>query len=164
MFFVPASAPAGVPASLGLVDVVLWVVLPYIVFTVLVVGLVWRYKTDQYGWTSRSSQWNEPTILRWASPLFHFGVLFVFLGHVMGLAVPKSFTSAVGVSEHAYHLMATIPGTIAGLMTVVGLVAPLSGGPLAVSCGRRKGAGPLVTRWSPAPFASRPILALIPAQ
>ena len=88
MFFVPASAPAGVPASLGLVDVVLWVVLPYIVFTVLVVGLVWRYKTDQYGWTSRSSQWNEPTILRWASPLFHFGVLFVFLGHVMGLAVP----------------------------------------------------------------------------
>lgn len=123
MFFVPASAPAGAPAALGLVDIVLWVVLPYVVFTLLVVGLVWRYKTDQYGWTSRSSQWNEPAILRWASPLFHFGVLFVFLGHVLGLAVPKSFTSAVGISEHAYHLVATIPGTIAGLMTVVGLVA-----------------------------------------
>ena len=123
MFFVPASAPAGAPAALGLVDTVLWVALPYVVFTLLVVGLVWRYKTDQYGWTSRSSQWNEPAILRWASPLFHFGVLFVFLGHVLGLAVPKSFTSAVGISEHAYHLVATVPGTIAGLMTVVGLVA-----------------------------------------
>ena len=123
MFFVPASAPAGAPAAPGLVDIVLWVVLPYVVFTLLVVGLVWRYKTDQYGWTSRSSQWNEPAILRWASPLFHFGVLFVFLGHVLGLAVPKSFTSSVGISEHAYHLVATVPGTIAGLMTVVGLVA-----------------------------------------
>ena len=87
----------------------------------LIVGLAWRYKTDQYGWTSRSSQWNEPTILRWASPLFHFGVLFVFMGHILGLVVPKTWTEAAGVPQHVYHLTATIPGTIAGIMTIIGL-------------------------------------------
>lgn len=107
--------------SLSFLDIALWVVLPYVSFAILIVGLAWRYKTDQYGWTSRSSQWNEPTILRWASPLFHFGVLFVFVGHVMGLVIPKAWTQALGVSQHTYHLIATIPGSIAGVMTILGL-------------------------------------------
>ena len=100
---------------------VLWTALPYVSLVLLVVGLAWRWRNDQYGWTSRSSQWQESTILRWASPLFHFGVLFVAAGHVMGLAVPKSLTEAAGVPEHVYHLMAVIPGSLAGLMTLVGL-------------------------------------------
>lgn len=100
----------------------LWVVMPYLSIVMLIGGLIWRYRTDQYGWTSRSSQWNEPAILRWASPLFHFGILFVALGHVMGLAIPESWTQAVGVSEDAYHLIATIPGTLAAVATLVGLV------------------------------------------
>ena len=100
----------------------LWTALPYICFILLGAGLLWRYRTDQFGWTSRSSQWNESRILRWASPLFHFGILLVALGHVMGLFVPHWITEALGISEHAYHLMAVIPGTVAAVMTVVGLV------------------------------------------
>ena len=100
---------------------VLWVGLPYAAFLLLAVGLWWRWRTDQYGWTSRSSQWHENRILRWSSPLFHFGVLLVALGHFMGLVIPKSLTEAVGIPERAYHLMAVIPGTIAGLMTIIGL-------------------------------------------
>ena len=114
-----ASAPE--TQSLSFLDIALWVVLPYVSFAILIVGLAWRYKTDQYGWTSRSSQWNEPAILRWASPLFHFGVLFVFMGHILGLVIPKTWTEAAGVPQHVYHLVATIPGTIAGLMTILGL-------------------------------------------
>ena len=115
-----ASAPE--VQSLSFWDIALWVVLPYVAFAILIVGLAWRYKTDQYGWTSRSSQWNEPTILRWASPMFHFGVLLVFMGHVMGLVIPKTWTQAAGISQHSYHLIATIPGTAAGVVTIVGLV------------------------------------------
>ena len=115
------AASAAETQSLSFLDIALWVVLPYVSFAILIVGLAWRYKTDQYGWTSRSSQWNEPTILRWASPLFHFGVLFVFMGHILGLVIPKTWTEAAGVPQHVYHLMATIPGTIAGIMTIVGL-------------------------------------------
>lgn len=104
---------------------VLWTALPYASLVLLVVGLVWRYRTDQFGWTSRSSQWNESAILRWASPLFHVGIIFVFLGHVMGLLIPKSWTETIGIQETPYHLMAMIPGSIAGLMTLVGLAGLL---------------------------------------
>ena len=100
---------------------VLWTALPYVCLVLLVAGLVWRYRSDQFGWTSRSSQWNESAILRWASPLFHIGILMVGAGHVMGLMLPKSWTEAAGVPEHVYHLVAVVPGTIAGAMTVVGL-------------------------------------------
>lgn len=104
---------------------ILWGVLPYICFTLLIGGMIWRWKTDQFGWTSRSSQLNENKILRAASPLFHLGILFVAAGHLMGLVFPKSFTRATGVDDHMYHLVATIGGGVAGLMTLVGLIGLL---------------------------------------
>lgn len=102
-------------------NVFLWGVLPYICFTLLIAGLIWRWHWDQYGWTSRSSQLQESTILRLASPLFHFGILAVAGGHVMGLAFPKTWTEAVGFSQHYYHLVATFGGSLAGLLTIIGL-------------------------------------------
>ncbi|MDO4242294.1 MAG: respiratory nitrate reductase subunit gamma [Actinomyces sp.] len=104
---------------------VLWTALPYACLVLLVVGLVWRYRTDQFGWTSRSSQWNESRILRWSSPLFHVGFLMVAAGHVVGLAVPASWTRAVGISQHAYHLAATAMGSLAAVMVLVGLAGLL---------------------------------------
>ncbi len=100
----------------------LFVVLPYVCLTVFVVGHVWRYRYDKFGWTTRSSQLYEDRLLRIGSPLFHFGILFVLLGHVMGLGVPKSWTEAVGISEDLYHLSAVAIGAIAGVCTVVGMV------------------------------------------
>ena len=102
-------------------SIFLWVIFPYICLTTFVVGHVWRYRYDKFGWTTRSSQLYEDRLLRWGSPLFHFGILFVFLGHVMGLGVPKSWTEAVGVSEGLYHVMAVSVGALAGFMTLVGL-------------------------------------------
>ncbi|MDN5964614.1 MAG: respiratory nitrate reductase subunit gamma [Actinomyces sp.] len=103
----------------------LWVVLPYVSLTLLVVGMVWRWRSDRFGWTSRSSELYESKMLRISSPLFHYGILLVALGHFMGLLVPKSWTTAWGVHEHTYHLIATIPGAIAAVMTIVGLVGLL---------------------------------------
>ena len=103
-------------------DVFLWVVVPYICLTVFVLGHLWRYRYDKFGWTTRSSQMYENRLLRLGSPLFHFGILFVLLGHVMGLGVPKPWTEAVGMSEGLYHFMAVSVGTVAGVCTVVGMV------------------------------------------
>ncbi|MDO5050090.1 MAG: respiratory nitrate reductase subunit gamma [Actinomycetaceae bacterium] len=102
-----------------------WMGFPYLSLGLLVVGLIWRYRYDKFGWTSRSSQLHESTWLRWASPMFHFGILFVGAGHVMGLLVPKTWTEAAGISQHFYHLMATFGGMGAGIMTVVGLIGLL---------------------------------------
>lgn len=118
----PSVASQGAAPQVTTLDVVLWVVLPYLFLTVFVLGHVWRYRYDKFGWTTRSSQLYERRLLRWASPLFHFGILFVFLGHVLGLGIPKSWTQALGISDELYHLMAITIGTVAGVSTVVGLV------------------------------------------
>jgi nitrate reductase gamma subunit len=99
----------------------LWVIVPYLCLTTFVVGHVWRYRYDKFGWTTRSSQLYEDRLLRWGSPLFHFGILAVFLGHVMGLGVPKSWTEKVGISEDVYHASAVSVGALAGFGTLVGM-------------------------------------------
>jgi nitrate reductase gamma subunit len=102
-------------------NVVLWGVLPYLVIATLVGGTVWRYRYDKFGWTTRSSQLYESRLLRIGSPLFHFGILIVLIGHVVGLLIPESWTNALGVSEHLYHLQALTVGGIAGFCTLVGI-------------------------------------------
>lgn len=106
-------------------DTFLWLIFPYICLTIFVLGHIWRYRFDKFGWTSRSSQMYESKILRWANPMFHFGILAVFFGHVMGLGIPQSWTNAVGISEGGYHFMAISVGILAGVFTIVGLIGLL---------------------------------------
>jgi nitrate reductase gamma subunit len=102
-------------------DVLLWAVLPYVTIVVLVAGTIWRYRYDKFGWTTRSSELYESRLLRIGSPLFHFGILVVVIGHVIGLLIPKSLTDAIGLSQEAYHVQALLLGAIAGFCTLVGV-------------------------------------------
>ena len=76
-------------------------------------GHCWRYRYDKFGWTTRSSQLYENRLLRIGSPLFHFGILGVVGGHVIGLLdpavvdrrgrdqrghLPRAWPSAVGAA------------------------------------------------------------------
>ncbi|WP_328300683.1 respiratory nitrate reductase subunit gamma [Streptomyces sp. NBC_00435] len=102
-------------------DLLLWGVFPYVSIALLIAGTVWRARFDKFGWTTHSSQLHESRLLRIGSPLFHFGMLFVVLGHVVGLLVPKSWTDAAGLSDHAYHLIALATGTVAGVAAAAGI-------------------------------------------
>jgi nitrate reductase gamma subunit len=102
-------------------DVLLWAALPYVVVVVLVGGTIWRYRYDKFGWTTRSSELHESRLLRVGSPLFHFGLLVVIIGHVIGLIIPKSWTDAAGLSQQAYHVQALLLGGIAGVCTLAGV-------------------------------------------
>lgn len=99
----------------------LWGILPYVMVAVLVGGTIWRYRYDQFGWTTRSSQLYESRLLRIGSPLFHFGLLVVIFGHVIGLVIPKAWTEAFGVTDEMYHIMALGLGSIAGIATLGGI-------------------------------------------
>ncbi|MBC6445910.1 respiratory nitrate reductase subunit gamma [Actinokineospora xionganensis] len=114
-----AAQETGVTAPTTL-DIMLWVVVPYVAIAVFVVGHIWRYRYDKFGWTTRSSQLYENRLLRLGSPLFHFGILLVALGHVGGVLIPKSWTEALGVSESAYHVVAVVLGVLAGFCTLAG--------------------------------------------
>ncbi|WP_301125028.1 respiratory nitrate reductase subunit gamma [Streptomyces cacaoi] len=102
-------------------QILLWGALPYAAFALLVSGLWWRYRYDRFGWTTRSSEVYETRLLNLASPVFHYGILFVLAGHLIGLFVPASWTSAVGLAERPYHLFSLVGGTLAGVLTVAGL-------------------------------------------
>jgi nitrate reductase gamma subunit len=101
---------------------IFWDVVPYVTLAVVVLGTWWRYRYDKFGWTTRSSQLYESRLLRIASPMFHFGILVVIVGHIIGLVIPESWTDAVGLSNDAYHIQALVLGAIAGLCTLVGVV------------------------------------------
>lgn len=100
----------------------LWIIYPYAAITVFLVGVILRYDRDPWGWTSRSSQILERKMLMYGSILFHWSFIFVFIGHVMGLIIPASFYTALGVSWNAYHIIAFYGGAIAGVLSIAGLV------------------------------------------
>lgn len=102
-------------------SILLWGVLPYLVALLLIGGLIWRYRYDQFGWTTRSSQLYESRLLRIASPMFHYGLFVVLGGHILGLLIPKAWTDLV-VTQETYHMVALVAGTLAGIATLVGIV------------------------------------------
>jgi nitrate reductase gamma subunit len=106
-------------------EVLLWIILPYVAITSFVVGHWWRYRRDQFAWTSRSTQLLDRSVLGWASPAFHYGALAAIGGHVLGLCIPESLTSSIGISEGFYRWIAGIAGGIAGLVTLVGFLGLL---------------------------------------
>ena len=108
-------------AGMSTTDILLWDVLPYVTIAVFVVGMIWRYRYDRFGWTTRSSQLYEKPLIRIASPIFHFGILAVLMGHVVGLLIPEAWTDALGVSESTYHFFAVVLGAIAGAATLFGI-------------------------------------------
>ena len=101
-------------------DVLLYTVLPYAALTVFVVGHWWRYRRDQYGWGARSTQLLESRVLKYASTIFHLGVLGAIAGHVLGILVPASWTHELGVDDDTYHVIAVIGGIAAGAAVCVG--------------------------------------------
>lgn len=102
--------------------ILLWIIFPYVAITAFVVGHWWRYKRDQFTWTSRSTQLLDRRILGWASPMFHYGALAAVGGHVIGLCIPASVTDAIGIHENVYRWIAGIAGGIAGAVTLIGFL------------------------------------------
>jgi nitrate reductase gamma subunit len=99
----------------------LWVVLPYLAIATFVVGHVWRWRRDQFTWTTRSTQLLESRWLKIGGPLFHLGLLMVIGGHVIGILVPQSLTDDLGITESLYRAFSATMGTIAGLAMLTGL-------------------------------------------
>jgi nitrate reductase gamma subunit len=103
-----------------------WVILPYLALATFVIGHIWRYRYDQFGWTSRSSQLQEKRLLKWGSPIFHYGTFAAIAGHILGILIPERWTAALGIPENVYRWFSAAAGTLAAVLIVVG-VAFLAG-------------------------------------
>lgn len=93
---------------------------PYICLAVFVFGSILRFDREQYTWRSGSSQLLRRKQLVWGSNLFHFGVLFLLLGHTVGLLTPHAFYSQF-ISAEQKQLLAIVAGSVAGVVCFVGL-------------------------------------------
>ncbi|MHA6165539.1 respiratory nitrate reductase subunit gamma [Bacillus mojavensis] len=100
---------------------ILWGVMPYIVLTIFIGGHIYRYQHDQFGWTAKSSELLEKKRLAAGSILFHWGMLCVIGGHLMGILMPEALYTSIGISEHVYHKMAIGAGLPAGVAACTGL-------------------------------------------
>ncbi|MBV9140411.1 MAG: respiratory nitrate reductase subunit gamma [Pseudonocardiales bacterium] len=99
-----------------------WVILPYIALAVFVVGHVWRWRYDQFGWTSRSTELQERKLLKWGSPMFHYAAFAAIGGHVVGILIPERFTNWLGLPDADYRWFSAIAGAIATLGLIIGAV------------------------------------------
>lgn len=93
---------------------------PYICLAIMVLGSIFRYEREPYTWRSGSSQLLRRRQLMIGSNLFHIGILFLFLGHFVGLLTPHWLYEPV-ISAEAKQLLAIVAGGIAGVICLVGL-------------------------------------------
>lgn len=98
----------------------LFQVYPYICLTVFLLGCLIRFDQNQYTWKSDSSQMLRAGLLRWGSNLFHFGILFLFFGHLIGLFTPHA-VYGMFMTAATKQMLAVVAGGIAGLVCFVGL-------------------------------------------
>jgi nitrate reductase gamma subunit len=95
-------------------------VYPYICLAVFLMGSVARFDRDQYTWKSDSSQLLRSGQLRWGSNLFHIGILFLLVGHTVGLLTPHWLYEPF-ISAPTKQSLAIISGGTAGAICFVGL-------------------------------------------
>jgi nitrate reductase gamma subunit len=98
----------------------LFQVYPYVCFAVFIIGSLIRFDTNQYSWKSDSSQLLRAGLLRWGSNLFHFGILFLFFGHLIGLFTPHA-VYGVFMSAGTKQMLAVLAGGTAGAICFIGL-------------------------------------------
>lgn len=98
----------------------LFVVYPYICLAVFLMGSLARFDRDQYTWKSDSSQLLRGRGMRWASNLFHAGVLFLFVGHSVGMLTPHAVYEHF-ISPANKQMLAIVAGGVAGAACFIGL-------------------------------------------
>jgi len=99
---------------------VLFVWYPYICLTVFLVGSLIRFDREPYTWRASSSQILRKRQLTWGSNLFHVGILFLMLGHTVGLLTPTSVYTLIMTVEQK-QLVAIGAGGVAGVICFIGL-------------------------------------------
>lgn len=69
-------------------DYFLFTAFPYVAIAVFIIGSIYRYRRKGYKVSSLSAQFLEGKQGFWGTVPFHFGILVVFLGHLLAFLFP----------------------------------------------------------------------------
>ncbi|MBK6730122.1 MAG: respiratory nitrate reductase subunit gamma [Bacteroidetes bacterium] len=104
---------------MNFIDSVLLIALPYVALVVFLVGTIYRYKYKKFQVSSLSTQFLENRRLFWGSVPFHWGILFIFFGHLIAFCFPASVLA--WNSQPVRLLILEISAFIFGISMLVGL-------------------------------------------
>lgn len=96
-----------------------FIALPYIALVIFLVGTIYNYRVTKFKISSLSSEFLEGKHLFWGSVPFHWGLLFLFFGHLIAFLVPDAVIA--WNSQPARLLILEISAFAFGLSMLVGL-------------------------------------------
>jgi nitrate reductase gamma subunit len=101
-----------------MLDNLLFVVFPYVAVALAVGGTIYRYLTNEFSFTSLSSQFLESDLQFWGSTLWHYGIIPTLIIHMAGFSLPKLMALMHSTPETLY--MAELTGKVLAIMAFVG--------------------------------------------
>ena len=107
-------------AMFDYLNVFWFAVLPYVSVAIFFLITIQRYVGQGFTYTSLSSQFLENKAHFWGLVPFHYGILTVLFGHVIGFLIPKQLLLWNSDPVRLYVL--EITGFIGGVFALVGLV------------------------------------------
>lgn len=104
---------------MAMLDTFFLIALPYIALIVFLVGTIYRYKETKFSYSSLSSQFLENRQLFWGTVPFHWGIFFLFFGHLIAFLIPRS---VLAFNSHPVRLLVIEISAFAfGVIVLVGL-------------------------------------------
>jgi nitrate reductase gamma subunit len=103
----------------NLVEIFAFIVFPYISLTLLIFGLIWRFKTNSFSVSSLSSQVLENKVLFFASVSWHFAILGTIFTHVTTFLFPSLW---VELAKNPIHKYLEYIGSIVATLLLIGLI------------------------------------------
>ncbi|MBI5888445.1 MAG: respiratory nitrate reductase subunit gamma [Deltaproteobacteria bacterium] len=94
---------------------------PYVLLTIAVVGLFWRFSTNRYSWSTQSSQFLENRTLFFGSFPWHYGIITILVGHFIAFLIPSLVFAWNGAPARLYLL--ELVGLALGFLALFGLLA-----------------------------------------
>lgn len=98
----------------------LFVIFPYIAIAILLVVSLHRYFNNSYKFSSLSSEFLESEQLFWGSVPWHYGIMGVLVGHVIGFCFPREVLAFNSVPMRLLIIEST--ALVFGLMSLFGLI------------------------------------------
>lgn len=101
-------------------DVVFFQLFPYVAVGVMLIESIRRYRQRRFSYSSLSSQFLENQQLFFGSVAWHYGILWVLLGHFVAFLIPREI---LAFNSHPVRLyILEVSALIGGLMALAGIV------------------------------------------
>ena len=103
-------------------NTIAFLVFPYMMLMLFVIGHSFRYLSDPFRWNSKSSEFLDKSSLRIGILIFHWGIIFTFFGHFFGLLTPQWFLDRLGINTQIHETASISVGIVIGTMASIGLI------------------------------------------